>query len=255
MLTTGRNRLSIQLVSAIDAIFTAFCSLIGRRPMIAQASRSRKDRPAFSNLLANADESTIGYSTFFKPWEGENYSRTNIFGLRMLILCESVYIQKNNPDPEYATINLVKWVCTGTRKRWTNYFLKVYHLAINDQNTSVTAFWDSVLFYEYIQAPLNNNRARPTPEMWKKAIEPFRGLLVKHEPEAVLVIGKELWSNLLQAKLLTESGDDDWAIEVPGAPTAVATFANHPSGMGLSDSKWQPIVSRLIERARATKKY
>lgn len=146
----------------------------------------------------------------FTPWTGNNYESpiNKLSGIRLLVLGESHY--RDDPsseafsqDPcwepymnEHGEENLTSFVV----KRWgqdlpfatytkvANVLLNLYGGPRNAQNREI---WDHVAFYNYVST-LVPKGDRPTDEQWQNSILPFDEVLNDKEPNAVLMLGKEL---------------------------------------------------------------
>lgn len=135
----------------------------------------------------------------FYPWEGENYFRAP-FGKRVLILGESHYEWKGSgPIDDHPTLtqDLIEDQLAGRYKIrfWT-------HIAVAFLNKVPTLaekreFWHSVAFYNYVQQSAGAGaRVRPAANMWRDSEIAFNEVLETLKPEALLVLGYDLWKHL-----------------------------------------------------------
>ena len=135
----------------------------------------------------------------FKPWIGKRYENRELFGLRILLLGESHYGEPGEENENF-TIDVVKY--WGQKERLRFFTITAKFLLgkgtgewLSDNERS--DFWEKVAFYNYIQELVgNNSRIRPTSEMWENAKASFLLLCDVLKPELIVVLGKELCSNL-----------------------------------------------------------
>ncbi len=169
---------------------------------------------------------------FFLPWVGDRYAAGDL-GVRLLVLGESHY-SKDAPRPEF-TRWLTREYVEGrmTHRFWTRLARTISGRTLG--RDECRAFWHSVTFYNFIQELVGGRaRVRPTPEMWSAAQGPFQHVLSMLDPDAVLVVGSQLWDHLPDApRGELQLGDGSkWPTrqyERPGRPPITATFIKHPA--------------------------
>jgi hypothetical protein len=143
-------------------------------------------------IEARKNEKSIS-SIKFKPWLGDNYENENI---KILILGESHY-GNSDENKETFTQDVIKsWALReeGSIKFFTT-IAKVLSDKIDEwlSDDDAKEFWNKVVFYNYIQDFVGQNaRIRPTDEMWRQAEKPFNEVLLKYQPDIVVVLGKDL---------------------------------------------------------------
>jgi hypothetical protein len=190
------------------------------------------------------------------PWKGRNYSATNRFGFRLLIVGESVYHDKSSPNPAPSGQNLIKWVLNGMRKQfYTNIYQVVGGIRkAESTREQVDDFWHSVAFTNYIVEPVAATaRKRPTDDMWVQAKEPFVANVMDLKPEGILVLGFALWNTLCYLGVVHADKEDIYAGEVIlDGVAARARRVKHPSA-GFSTNTWKPKVAVLLEECRVRK--
>ena len=154
---------------------------------------------------------------FFQPFVGKNYVNGGIFGKRIMILGESHYCDEECVD------------CGDSR-----------------------LIWNSVIFFNYLQAAMGGPREAGTAEQYHQAGKAFFEVIEKYQPEYVIVWGKRLWNNL--PNVGWQDGDD---IVVDGYPVATGAYllsngkqvkvmaVNHPS-VGYSWDYWHKVIQRFL---------
>ncbi|HEV2349202.1 MAG TPA: hypothetical protein VG028_05075 [Terriglobia bacterium] len=196
------------------------------------------------------------------PYVGCNYTRANCWGVTMLVLGESHYMEEGEPgqllDPLF-TRDVVGEVLEGVKKPAFNFFTKVAGLFYGGRRPTENErceFWRSVAFYSFVQVCVGNApRQRPTSEMWHHARQPFKETLRILRPEFVLVLGGDLAEHL---KRMAESetnvrlGDKympAW-LYVHARGNAFAFRINHPSSRGWSYRDWEPWTQAAVKQAK-----
>jgi len=187
---------------------------------------------------------------FFKPWIGKYYEK-GIHGKRILILGESHY----DCYEETSTIECINIQLKGkeTWRFFTNITITFLnkHPSLEDKYN----FWHSVGFYNYIQESVGDGpRERPTKEMWDNAQSGFKELLQIYKPQAVIVLGYQLWENLppeeIQGPFIEFSEQKETAIyQIDAGSQALAYAILHPSSGGFSGWYWHPFVMQAIKLA------
>jgi hypothetical protein len=127
-------------------------------------------------------------------------------------------------------------------------------------------FWGSVVFYNYLQSFAGTGaRQRPKKEQWtaEESAEAFQDILDCFEPDRVLVLGKDLWTNLpSNPRILARAPQREsklpvanniggrnkvdevcyWYITRSGKP-ALAMPIMHPSAPGFRHAIWiEPVT-------------
>lgn len=124
-----------------------------------------------------------------------------------------------------------------------------------DSSEDREAFWQSIAFYNFIQEPVGEvaRQESPTPEMWQRAVEPFRSVIADLEPQGIVVLGKRLWRHLPQpVKTITKTVDDAESLAVrvyeEKGHRALAGHVTHPAG-SLSYDTARPRIRALLKAA------
>jgi hypothetical protein len=190
------------------------------------------------------------------PFVGHNYQRETLWGLEIMILGESHYSDETLCSE--FTREVVREMLGGPSKRWMNFFNRtvgVFHGGWCPKETR-TRFWSSSIFYNYIQETVGaQSRIRPTQEMWAKAAPAFEEVLIHLQPRFVLVLGKELWSNLpvtlIPGPLVTlpDGQAKESRLYFNDAGYSFIFGIAHPSSFGWSYKKWTPWVEAALQVA------
>lgn len=175
----------------------------------------------------------------FEPWVGKQYYEAKLYGLRILLLGESHY---NEKDQDSTFTRRVVEKCGQGDKRRRFFTITARFILHQGQGGKLsaqqrTAFWDQVAFYNYVQELVGERaRQRPTPDMWKHSKGAYYQVLQDLEPDLVVVLGRQLAKNL------------------PPPPVDGITFCkvNHPSSGFKYENHAQSLMN-AIEEARDMK--
>lgn len=184
---------------------------------------------------------------FFEPWVGKEFKGRSPNSPGIMILGESHYGQPVEMKSTF-TVNLMNHVVQGSRRAFWTKAAGVF-LGRRPNDSEYRSFWNSVMFYNYIQEFVGDKaRMRPMPTMWKRAAPALNEVLHLHQPHFVLVLGKALWENLPQ-------GHAEKSVTIPGDTKSrpvrfistgahnVALFAiKHPQSPGWKYAEWTPWV-------------
>ena len=201
----------------------------------------------------------------FLPWVGARYGETHappLGSARILVLGESHYGDESCQRESFTRDVVSEWVF----HRRDRFFTKVAKLTLGlstadwlSQDAS-HEFWNSVLFYNYVQQIVGPGpKYRPTPEMWGSAESSLESVLRQYTPNCIVVLGRELAGALrtttsLGFAVVSEDGPEPfYALAPDGAQGPILwTWVNHPSSPGFSYAKWQPRVQSLLQSAQGS---
>ena len=190
------------------------------------------------------------------PYVGGEYSRSNRFGLSILILGESHYSNNGSPLNREFTQEVVQEVIDGANYPFFTKTVGVFHGAWPNHGLR-RQFWTSVVFYNFIQETVGPRpRIRPTDAMWRAAGPALEEVLIQYEPGFVLVLGKQLWENLpIPLKpgptvTLPDGRSRESRLYFNDAGYAFTFGINHPCSGGWAYSKWTPWVLAALEIGR-----
>jgi len=191
-------------------------------------------------------------TSLFQPWVGSQYDR-GLNGTKVLLLGESHYggVGDDAPAHEVTSRVVQRWAIDGPTHP---FFTKAYRVVCGTPTPDRTReeFWNSVAFYNYVQAWVGNNpRVRPTPDEWKTGAAPFQDVLAALCPDRVVVLGKELWNQLpspQESRTVTVNSNQ---IEIrfysTSSHTAQAAMVHHPSYPAFSYARWRPVIRALLD--------
>jgi hypothetical protein len=144
----------------------------------------------------------------FTPWVGEGYAENGYNGKKILVLGESHYCGdcdscKMPKDKCSITINVITEYlnykngkgefanCMNTYTKFTNVFF-----GEKCGNETVNNFWNSIIFYNYVQKSVEGARESPTQQMFQESEAAFFEILNEYNPDIIIVWGERLWNNL-----------------------------------------------------------
>lgn len=162
-------------------------------------------------------------NVFYYPRVGKNYETKGYNGLKLLILGESHYCKdwgncikcgklSNRDDCNSFTINVIdnKYFAYkkggGEFEGWMNTYTRFANVFLGDQvdNGTLIDFWDSVIFYNYVQSSTSGPRKSPTHEQFLESEKALNEVLQKYNPDLIIVWGNRLWDAL---------GNGRWGID------------------------------------------
>ncbi len=131
----------------------------------------------------------------YRPWVGRSYGRDSIFGIRLLILGESHYVNPQVEDNIDFTNTVIENHITG--KQQFSYFTKIAKVLNEDQHEVIELevqemMYSNVMFYNFVQELMAGTRKRPTSRQWDLARHPFKTVVDEYKPDAILMTGKRL---------------------------------------------------------------
>lgn len=146
---------------------------------------------------------------FFQPFVGKNYRSGGIFHKKMLILGESHYCDQGCLDCGDTSRHPACKMFTNerisdylnpsvTRDGWMNTFLKFERSLVGHETSQKESIeiWNSLTFYNYLQATMGGPRMAGTDQDYANAIDPFFDVLETYQPELMIVWGSRLWEKL-----------------------------------------------------------
>ena len=176
----------------------------------------------------------------FNPWIGKHYGSENRFGVRVLVLGESHYGAKGMEKPT-ETEGVVRWFTqrarTGEGKR--HRFFTVIANILRGQggwidDSDLAAVFQEIAFYNFVQTFVGDApRGDPSFRQWVDAQAPLKTVLDALKPDAVLVLGLELWDHVLE-----------WPEDIAHAVIA------HPASSRLRYVDAIPKFEKLVECAK-----
>jgi hypothetical protein len=120
----------------------------------------------------------------FEPSIGKHYGMDSPFGIPVMILGESHYGAQG--ETRSFTKYVIKDVKSGKKRH--AFFRNVAKAFLVDPRSPSQrkAFWDSVVFYNYVQTSVEPG-TRPAVKTWLAAQEPFLEVLASLEPRPRLI--------------------------------------------------------------------
>lgn len=208
---------------------------------------------------------------FFKPWIGENYYSSGIFGKKILVLGESHDCDGCNACGNLKNINAECRELTSQTirdflrfkkgeidhqawmKAFTNFGNIVNHRHLNAEETNT--FWNSVLYYNYVQSSTGQTKKTQPYKAYVRNSAAFFQVIDTHKPDLIIVLGKKLW-DLLPSN--GEFAEQDICVEGENRGSFYyfpidrkkipAYMINHPSSQKFDDT-WHPFIHKAIELA------
>ena len=210
----------------------------------------------------------------FKPWVGKDYLSKGYQGQRILVLGESHYCaaelaeggrctpfclkEKMKEECFCQTQDVVhEAVYAYGGQKYLRCFVSFERAVTGKVLTQEerVVFWESVMFYNYIQYALSAPRTSPNPEHWGKSEKAFVELLEKYSPDKIIVWGVRLYNGLpdlggygMKLKVSTTDSADVWMYNVKGKDIP-ALKIHHPSApTGKNWDYWHEVISNFLEQ-------
>lgn len=149
-------------------------------------------------------------NVFFYPRVGKDYNK-GFNGVNLLILGESHYCGEgcpncgnplNNNCFDFTINALDRYIDykkgKGEHEYWMNTFTRFTNILLEEQvdNKILINFWDSVIFYNYVQSSTEGPRISPTSIQFEESKNAFIEVIDEYEPDLILVWGERLWNKM-----------------------------------------------------------
>ncbi len=208
----------------------------------------------------------------FRPWIGNNYNTTGYEGKKILVLGESHYCgselgEGNRCFPLCKRENMLSDCFSQTedvvKSYLNNYSGEPFQRTFVCFERAVTGkeltqkeredFWQSVMFYNFIQYSQSGPRIPPQPDHWAKSELAFKEILEQYMPDYIIVWGVRLYKGLPDwngagSKLFINEHDstDIWTYTINGK-SIPAIKVHHPSSpSGKSWSYWHEFYKKFL---------
>ena len=210
----------------------------------------------------------------FEPWVGPKYN-AGIGGHKVMILGESHWHDcqedENCQDAESAA-ERHRTLTMATVEHWKDnpHSSPVSHAVPKLFGLQKAEFWESVVFYNYLQTFAGTGaKQRPTAEQWDApdSAVAFQQVLDQFEPDRILVLGKQTWQNMpsntellhqaplpeQRLRLRNNIGDHSPGDEVgywyftDKGKRALTMPIIHPAAVGFRTSDWTQSISDWMQ--------
>lgn len=139
---------------------------------------------------------------------------------------------------------------------WMKTFI-VFERAVYGHETTVEeclAFWNAVIFDNYVQTPVPASRTAPTAAQWEQAVPVFSRLLSEYRPDRVIPWGDRLYNKLPpldghegEPVSCDDSAQAVWVYPLGDGHCCEVLSHNHPSS-GYSWEYWHTCLEQFIKR-------
>lgn len=171
-------------------------------------------------------------------------------GKKVLVLGESHYCDEELSDEELSSFTrdvLKCYLSSEERYNWMRTFVKFERALSN----TVTEFkdskeiWSRLMFYNYLQRPLQGMRMAGDSEDYEEAMDPFFAILKTYQPDYIIVWGRRLFENLPYAN--GEAGEYMSGIDVNPRSykiedKMVKAFPIYHPSVGFSWDYWHKVI-------------
>jgi hypothetical protein len=185
----------------------------------------------------------------FAPWVGADYFGNGFNGVRLLIVGESHY-----GEEDISTADVIREHAIEKSQR--EYFQKIQSIVTGECTStrdSRCSFWNSVAFYNYVQALMPTASTAPTRLQFRQSEPSFRTVLGTLAPDCLLATGYRLWDGMPALDVVHMGSSGFGAYLSSGGKSILSHYIMHPSSRGQYDFvKATLIVSELIEASKRT---
>jgi len=207
-------------------------------------------------------------NVFFEPRVGANYESKGLNGQKLLVLGESHYCKKGCTDCGNSTHtecrNFTKDVFAeyldykngnGEFDYWMKTYTKFSNILFEKKLDidELEEFWDSVIFYNYVQSATEEMRVSPSEEQFERSLDAFIEVLEEYKPDLIIVWGARLWEMLPDIgrkgeENVLDNGNGQFYYFKVGDKEIPAYSIYHPSSSSFSyeHSKYLKEAIRLV---------
>jgi hypothetical protein len=187
-------------------------------------------------------------NVIFKPWVGSNYANSKS---KIFVLGESHYgdikLEEQNDFTNYI-VKLFLDYKTGKieHEGWMTTFSKFSNILNRKdlESNELIEFWDSIVFYNYVQASIEHARLKPSWDDFDKSYAPFLSVLSELEPKTIIVWGERLWEKIPMDNI--EIIDGKHFLKYNNVNAEIFQIY-HPSSSAFNYSYWDNLNINLID--------
>ncbi len=211
-------------------------------------------------------------NVFFKPWVGKEYGNPTAFPKKIMALGESHHcndLDKKNCSLDKClkqpiecqsfTQNVVKSYLSeqDTYERWYITFRK-FEQALSGRklkDEEREKYWNSLLFYNYTQVPMEHPNQRPNNEQIKYSERGFLEVLDQYKPEIIITWGRNIFDAISNSKkqiFVTINILDKvvklptFEFDLPGDKKCIVFPTYHPASPRFSPIYWNKIIKSFM---------
>ena len=196
---------------------------------------------------------------YFYPWVGRNYDHgRGPNNRRLLVVGESHYCDRSGFTENSHQGLTIECVEAISSEEWRHPFFTAIAQMVEGRarrEIDLAEFWESIVFYNFIQECLAAPKAPVTKQMILNGRDVFPNILEQLKPDCILVLSGRAWDCWIDG--WTEStplsvNDQDYACREfsrADGGTTVCTWVYHPASFGFgSGVNYHPIVNALLAR-------
>lgn len=136
----------------------------------------------------------------FLPFIGHDYQSGGIFSKRIMVLGDSHYCDDIKDAVPSITRDVINYYLdpASENEGWMQTYKKFERSLVNKQTTYAESkeIWNSLLFYNFLQVPLNGPRVAGTADEYRDAASSFFEVIDRYKPQVIIVWGKRLWDKM-----------------------------------------------------------
>ena len=208
-------------------------------------------------------------NVFFEPWVGENYEN-GFNGKKILVLGDSHYCDKyNNCGNKCGNLNIdddkcrnfttnvvehfIEYKNGGGHMPWMNTYTNFTNVLLGEKadNKATIEFWNSIVFYNYVQKAQPSREISPSDEDYNNSHPAFIEVLEEYQPDLIFVWGWILWRKIKKIgieadfPILEKIKDKFYYLEIKGKKIPACGIP-HPSTSTFLSEDW---ISQYLQKA------
>jgi len=190
-----------------------------------------------------------------EPWVGENYAN-GVEGKKILALGDSLYGDEGNSSYKLVEHFITYKNGDTGHMNWMNTYTRFTNVILGEKadKKKTIDFWNSIVFYNYVQHTQIGNRKAPPDEDYLNSHEAFTEALEEFQPDLIFVWGWGLWSKITRYgveadfNILENRELKFYYFESKGKK--IPAFGHpHPSTPIFNIKDWTPYLQAAIKKA------
>ena len=171
---------------------------------------------------------------FFKPWVGTDYKSGGIFGKKIMALgeahtcggCDECGIEFAKECEDMQTPDIIRSYLENHEGCWSRTYRKFERALVGSDtdNEMSRRIWESIAFYNYVQAAPSGPGIAPSPKDFEASEEAFFEVINELHPDVIIAWGKSRLYRNMPGK--NWEPDEDIESDDLSAPTGYYTLDN-----------------------------
>lgn len=210
-------------------------------------------------------------NVFFKPWVGKEYANPQIFSKRIMILgeshhckeldekkCNLVECAKRPVECQDFTCDVVnRFLLYREYENWFITYIK-FEQALSGkklQDGERDKLWNSIMFYNYTQVPMEHPGQRPSSEQIRYSDRGFSEVFDQYKPEIIITWGRNIFNAISVSKEQTIVSIHvldkifnlpTFVYDLPNDKKCIVFPIYHPASPRFSPTYWNKVIKHFI---------